>query len=170
VSPPAPHQRVVQMTLKIMNRISQAPPVCEHRTGIAPCFLARARFGDRERGDACQPGDGEEVLYEAQQSHVPNEWDVEVVPREGRTPRVDRREDEEAHIVKKCAMPGSTTSAAGFARNLFEWVVMRLPRWSLRLFSGLVLLPGADQVRQPQHALGGERPARPPLAQDRRRA
>ena len=148
------------MTLKIMNRISQAPPVCDAvEPGVAAVLLGLAHDADdRERGDAEQHGDGEEVLQEAERVPMADERDVEIVDEQQAVRlEVDRREDEEAPHGEEVGEAGDRPfQQSGLPEHLFE--LGGDARAEVVLAGVLVagLLARADQIRQPQHALGGE--------------
>ncbi len=55
------------------------------------------------------------------------------------------------HIVKKCAMPGiDQRSSRVWPKTSSNWVVMRLPRLSLRLLASLVGAP--DRISFVSHS------------------
>ena len=127
--------------------------------GVAAVLLGLAHDADdREGGDAEQHRDGEEVLQEAKGVPLADERDVEVVDEQQAVGlEVDRAEDEEAPHREEVGEAGDRPlQQPGLPEHLFELggdaraeVVL-----AAVLVAGLLARP--DQLRQPQHALGGE--------------
>ena len=128
--------------------------------GLAAVLLGfRPQPDDRERGDAEQHRDGEEVLQEAEPSQRPmNGMWKSSDEQQGVRLQVDRREDEEAPHGEEVGDAGNRPpQQPGLPEDLFD--LGGDARTEVVLAAVLVAgrLAGPDQVRQPHNALRGER-------------
>ncbi|SHW84803.1 Uncharacterised protein [Mycobacteroides abscessus subsp. abscessus] len=113
---------------------------------------------DREDDDAGQHGQGEEVLQEAQDGPVPDEWDGELrIEQDAIGFQVDRCQDEEAPHGEEVRNAGDRPLEELRLREDFLVLVQEAADQIVLAPTFVAeLLPGADQLGQPQDALGGE--------------
>ena len=113
------------MTLKIINRISQAPPVGAVEPRGPTVFLRlRTQPDDRECDDAEEHRDGEEVPARNREHPPTDDRDVELgVERSRRRPReVNRRQDEEAPHGEEVRDTGTDHPTMGLVEHLADLV------------------------------------------------
>ena len=127
--------------------------------GVAAVFLGLADDSDdRERGDAEQDGDGEEVLQEAERVPVADERDGEIADDEqSERLDVDGPENEEAPHGEEVGQAGDRPlQQPGLPEHLLELGGDALSEIVLAVVLDAGLGARPDQVRQEEDSLEGE--------------